>query len=603
VRLSAPDIEICAPKISASSGRRLLSIVAGMKLWASLREWAARYPATTLGIMTVAVLLPQVAKPFNMDDPLFIWAAQHIRAHPADPYGFEVNWYGTEWRMADVTKNPPLACYYLAVVGSIAGWSEYVLHGAMLLPAIAVVLGTSRLARNLRSGPFLSGALALFSPVFLISSTTVMCDVLMLAFWVWAVVLWVEGIQCKSLWRYLAVGALISLAQLTKYYGAVLVPLLAAYAWLKTRRVSLWSLGLGLPVLVLVAYDLVTSSLYGRSLLGDAVGYAAEARGIIASSKVGGVLVALDFMGGCLAISGFLALRALRKRAAVVVTVGIAVFACVVFATGLLLKDYAPIEGSSRLLIQVQVVFWAIIGASVIMLTLEDLKEHRDAEAWLLTLWVMGTFVFAAFCNWTVNGRSILPLVPAAAILAARRVAPSGEGAKEPGDVQSAARQSGPVFALCLACGIAIALLAMRADFALATAVRESARLAYDKYGRGNPRFRFQGHWGFQYYMEQMGAQALDEKSMDLKRGDIVAAAVNNVNYSPIRPEFSMIQDMMGAPEPFPRFVATMKGEAGAGFYAANRGPLPFAFGIVPDEKVGIIVLQPPPAGAVSPTQ
>jgi hypothetical protein len=573
-----------------------------MNLWTRLRDWAARHPATALVIITLAVLLPQLGKPFNLDDPLFIWAAQQIRVHPADPYGFGVNWYGTEWRMADVTKNPPLACYYLAVAGKIGGWSEFVLHGAMLLPAIGVVVGTGRLALNLGSRPLLAGVLALFSPVFLISSTTVMCDVLMLAFWVWAVIVWVEGIQRKSFWRYLAVGALISLAGLTKYYGAVLIPLLAAYAWLKMRRVGLWSLGLGLPVLVLVAYDLGTSSLYGRSLVADAVGYATEARGIIASSKVGAFLVALDFTGGCLAISGFLALRALRKRVALAVTVGIAVFACIVFAAGLLLKDYAPIEGSSRLLIQLQVVFWAIIGASLIALALQDLKERRDPAAWLLALWVVGTFVFAAFCNWTVNGRSILPLVPAAAIVAAGRVAPSDQGAKRPGDVHPATKQEGPVFAICLACGIGIALLAMRADFALATAMRESAQRAYDKYGRGNPRFSFQGHWGFQYYMQQMGAKALDEKSTDLRSGDIVAAPVNNVNYAPIRPEFSMVQEMMDAAMPSPRFMATMKNEVGAGFYAANRGPLPFAFGIVPDEKVGIIVLQPPPAGPVSPT-
>ena len=37
-------------------------------------------------------------------------------------------------------------------------------------------------------------------------------------------------------------------------------------------------------------------------------------------------------------------------------------------------------------------------------------------------LWVIGTFLFAAFLNWTVNARSLLPLTPAVAILMTRRL-------------------------------------------------------------------------------------------------------------------------------------------------------------------------------------
>lgn len=39
--------------------------------------------------------------------------------------------------MWEVTKNPPLACYYLAISAMILGWSEPALHIAFLLPAAA----------------------------------------------------------------------------------------------------------------------------------------------------------------------------------------------------------------------------------------------------------------------------------------------------------------------------------------------------------------------------------------------------------------------------------------------------------------------------------
>ena len=54
------------------------------------RRWWRAHPNWTLTLATLAALAPFLAKPFNMDDPLFIWAAHQIHLHPADPYGFDV---------------------------------------------------------------------------------------------------------------------------------------------------------------------------------------------------------------------------------------------------------------------------------------------------------------------------------------------------------------------------------------------------------------------------------------------------------------------------------------------------------------------------------
>src|SRR5882724_810491 len=193
-------------------------------------DWFAQRPAWLLTVATVLVLLPFAGKPFNIDDPLFIWVAQHIRSHPMNPYGFSVNWYSYDWPLWNITKNPPLACYYLAAVGSVFGWSEWVLHGSLLLPAIAVVLGTHRLANHFSQRPLLAATLALFTPVFLVSATTVMCDVLMLAFWVWALVFWIEATERKRPGYFALAAMLMTLAALTKYFGACLLPLVIAWS-------------------------------------------------------------------------------------------------------------------------------------------------------------------------------------------------------------------------------------------------------------------------------------------------------------------------------------------------------------------------------------
>src|ERR1700751_4571012 len=73
---------------------------------------------------TLACLLPFLGKAFHIDDPLFIWTARHVVSEPLNFYNFNVNWSGREEAMSTAMKNPPLAAYYLALVGTLLGWSE-----------------------------------------------------------------------------------------------------------------------------------------------------------------------------------------------------------------------------------------------------------------------------------------------------------------------------------------------------------------------------------------------------------------------------------------------------------------------------------------------
>ena len=130
--------------------------------------------------------------------------AQQISTHPADPYAFAVNWYTTTEPMFSIMQNPPLSSYYMALMASLFGWSEPAMHGAFVVPAVAAVLGTFFLARRLSGSPLLAAVLLLFTPVFLVSATGVMCDVWLLAFWVWSIECWMRALERNSgrlLWR------------------------------------------------------------------------------------------------------------------------------------------------------------------------------------------------------------------------------------------------------------------------------------------------------------------------------------------------------------------------------------------------------------------
>src|SRR5207248_11436863 len=123
-------------------------------------------------IAVIAALAPFLNKAFHIDDPLFLWIAQQVSQHPADPYGFSVNWYGSAMPMFSVMQNPPLNAYYMALAASFFGWSELAMHGAFLFPAVVAVLGTFFLAQRLSDSPLLGALLMLFTPIFLVSATT-----------------------------------------------------------------------------------------------------------------------------------------------------------------------------------------------------------------------------------------------------------------------------------------------------------------------------------------------------------------------------------------------------------------------------------------------
>src|SRR5580693_2603804 len=129
----------------------------------SIWRWLAARPYLTLTLAVLVFLGPFLNKPFNIDDPLFLWAARQIQAHPGNPYGYDVNWNGHVQPMWQVTKNPPLACYYLAGAAAVLHWSESALHLAFLLPAIAAILGTYRLATRFCSRPLLAAAVTFFT--------------------------------------------------------------------------------------------------------------------------------------------------------------------------------------------------------------------------------------------------------------------------------------------------------------------------------------------------------------------------------------------------------------------------------------------------------
>jgi 4-amino-4-deoxy-L-arabinose transferase-like glycosyltransferase len=531
------------------------------------------HPLFLLILAGAALLLPFLGKPFHIDDPLFVWAGQHIRQDPSDPYGFPVTWGVTEIPMAQETENPPLACYYLAAAGTIAGWSEPALHLAFLVPALALLWGTYRLAEMLCSRPLLAGLLTLACPVVLVSATSVMCDTLMLSFWVWSVVFWLRGLRQVRPGLLLVAAALAALASLTKFYGVCLVPLLASYALVRRTPWRHWVPSLALVVLVLVGYELLTRRLYGQGHLAQALAFTSrrtrrEGRGFTLSS----VLTGLSFTGACVAPLVFAA-PWLAGRRLLLLLAGLVLVLIPIYAVAW----NFPASVEQRWLLAIQGAFWPVVGLGVLTLALAELRGRRDAESLLLVLWVLGTFVFAAFLNWTINGRSILPMAPAVAFLVARRL-----------DTQFGPATGATLRPLTLALvpSFALAVLVAWADYRHAVSARQAAEHFANTERSPSSTLWFVGHWGFQFYMQQHGASPWDFERSQAERGDFLLVPSNNYPNLSEPPAASL--RLVERYEVATPWLALQNPAALAGFFASTWGPLPFGFYPVPPEHYSL---------------
>jgi len=93
--------------------------------------------------------------------------------------------------------------------------------------------------------------------------------------------------------------------------------------------------------------------------------------------------------------------------------------------------------------------------------------------------------------------------------------------------------------------------------------------------------------------MNALGASALDLEHSEINAGDYMASPMNNVFVLPPDPQKvkATILDVFTIPGP--HLLATLNETIGAGFYGSILGPLPFAFGRVPPERVFVVALEP----------
>jgi len=526
-------------------------------------------------VLATALLVPFLDKPLHLDDPLFVWTAKRIVQHPVDFYGMDVNWCYSNTPMATEAKNPPLTSYWLAGVGALFGWSEPVLHAAMLLPALLAVAGTFLLAPALEAPPLLAGFCLLAMPGFLVSSTTLMADVLATALWTWAVLAWVKGLNGERT-AWLVAGALLTgLCILTKFVGLALVPLLFVYTVLKRARVDLRVSLLWVPLLLAFVYRTRMVSRYGVDPFAASGSFALERRGVAKASAFELPWLGLAYLGAAclpaLLLAGvFFRRRGLTLCAAFLFTVGLGLVLARTFC-GFELRN----EEGTRVSLVLHLAAFMTSGAIVLALVLRRVLRGLSPETLLVALWVVGIFLFGSFFNWSTNIRSLLPGTPAVALVLAGEVRRRGR-----------LRWQWMPWAL-LGTSTVAGLLVAQGDLAYAESARDAALTVLREHGTGKRALWYEGTWGFQYYMDLGDAQKINWDRLSVSAGDQLVLPSSNTCIVELPPEVTRA----ATSHTFPLRALASTVTGGAGFYAHFLGVVPYVFGVPPDELYSVSTL------------
>lgn len=546
-------------------------------------------------LLPALFLLPFAGTPFNIDDTLFVYAARQIREDPLRPYDFLVNWETRSEPMWDVTANPPLVPYVLAAAFALGGESEGVAHLALVPFAMAASALAYALARRYTPRPALGAALFVCSPAFVVCAGSAMSDVPALAFFLAAIALAHTGAARRATVRAFAAGLCLGLAAVAKYQSVVGLAVVAAIFVAERRRAAAWvAFAAGFAALFggWAALGLAT---HGSAHLLDTVTRGGR-QGADAWSLVRRAVSSATFtsasLTSLLVIVPAIVYWTRREVHAVVAVLAAAT------AGAALLRFAKPVRADLAYLTG-SVTLAAVVLLAVTLcaagLVLQHVAARRravvpfDAEApvrtpplgartdRLLVIWALVVPSYVVLCTYWVAVRYLLPgLVPVAflAAIGLERAAPSRR-----------ARRAIATAALVL--GVVSAILVANAERRFAAFYRDGVGTALALVPPGS-RVLFDGHWGFQYYMERRGVRALEFGADDLAPGDYVIAAEQTraLDIAEYPGVFSLVK-LIEAPAAFP--LVTMHRRANAGFHADVYGVLPFAISRQSPDRIAVL--------------
>lgn len=504
-------------------------------------------------LISALILLPFINKPFHLDDTLFIRLTENILEEPLAPYQFEYNWFLTPMPFWKVTQNPPLNSYILAIPALVFGISEIVFHLVGIGFAVGCAYLMFRISARYTTHPEVPALLTIVSPGFLVSATNVMADVPLLFFWLLSVDMTMSAVEEKREKRLWYAGLAIAAACMTKYFGMALLPLLFVYWFFKTKKFSIHLLAFLIPVLVICSWGLYAEA-YGNVFhpIGAAE-YSVRSKSFTDLLRY--TTETVSFLGGSL-FWPLLFIPFLFRNSTLVISASL--------LTSVMTAVLGSVYWNFDLNTGIHLGLMLFAGLTVILSSFHTFYLKRNADNLLLSLWFLGTIIFSILLNWTVNARILLIALFPLSVLFIQWIESKIEIEKK----------SRLYFVSIVTCVLSLSVA--WGDYQLASASREFAQNYIREEIKEGRKVHFSGHWGFQYYMEEEGANVIDYLKIGIQNKDLVIYPTQNTNVKLIqfpgtRKEIKSYES--GGVGPY-----TLNSGARAGFYSTIWGPIPYAF-------------------------
>jgi len=516
---------------------------------ASIRMYRSKLPANgkfATGLLTILLfsfLLIFVSKPVHIDDTVFLKTGEFLAEHPWKPFSFELNWGGKSVSIFN-EDNPFLIPYFEAFVTRIGGQSETILHIAFMIFPFLAMLAYRGIASGYKYSANTASVLLITSPAFLVSATTLMADIPLIAFYLLACYFYVrfcETLKTSDGWMF---GAMIVLAAFTKYIGLTLIPLLlfdsirrgilrksAPYLLLPVIGTLLWCIQNLISVGALHIWD------SGKSM------------NLQAKPVFEKTIAALSFTG--LSILGFVVFSCCRSLRSFLLLLGFSI------AGGVIVHFFSRTHYFTNTMLM-----GFGMGSAVFCFTRID-RSKIDA---FLALWLVGMFLYVCLAEF-VAARVVLLFAPPLLLLLSARVSRS----------------------FLIHCVILNFLLSVLVGFA-----DQKSAVFYKNFAEKLPtqHTHYIAHWGMQYYLEKRGLSPFDYEKDSLHAGDlIVVPVVAGTSFYPMPQGSGKYRDVQVILEKEIRFdvyrgIFVMNSPNDAGWYCHGWGMLPYSWGYGPIETI-----------------
>jgi hypothetical protein len=486
-------------------------------------------------------------KAYTIDDPFFLLQAQRVLEAPLDPSGFDIVWGSKLGRASEVSPTGPGMAYILAPTVAL-GAQEWIAHATTLaFLALAALLMVS-LSRRLGASPAEArvASLALVTiPAVLALAGTVMPDVPAMAMGLLGLERCLAFRSERRPAQAVAIALAFTAAILIRSHAVMLLPVAAVFLVGEELREGrfrdslrlewLWPLPVAVVLVAAIAW--IT-----RDTLSGSMNFVTSLD-FLKTQAIPRHLSGF-FFHFVLALPFALAWSLMHFRR---LSFKVFIAAYVVLALMLPLKSA-----------------WAIpiaaFGATVLVDALRDCWKTRDPDRLALGIWLIAALPVSIYVHLPAKYLVIsAPAIALLLVLDSRSLGAFGRKA---------------VLASFIVFGTTLGMLILQADARLAAVGREAANRLIAPRTEAGKQVWYAGSWGFHWYAEAAGADALGADPASPVPGDFIV-------YSSFR-SGALGEDHVGQRVDKVVDVGSagrvMHVGSGAGFYSDGYGYLPWSW-------------------------